>query len=195
MVIDGYRERAGAKLSQDRRYRWVLYRSWASTPHLGWIMLNPSTADATEDDPTIRRCIGFAQREGYGGIYVANLFGLRATDPSELADADDPVGRDTIGKGALNADGTPHYYDPWDYLVFCVRDVVVAWGAAGDRYAERVAEVVSLGDGWPMLCLGTTKDGHPRHPLYVRGDQPLEPWSLADSKHQRVPDTSPEEAQ
>lgn len=174
------RTAAGAQLSKDGRYRWSLWRTWDSSAHLGWIMLNPSTADAYEDDPTIRRCIGFAKREGYGGIYVANLFGLRATDPSELDAADDPVGRDTIGIGAANADGTPHYYDPWDYLRFVCSDVVAAWGTAGGRYPVRVNDVLRLSGGWPLLCLGTTKHGHPRHPLYMPGDAPLTRWEVAD---------------
>lgn len=168
-------ETAGAKLSRDGRYRWLLWRRWDRTKApLGWIMLNPSTADAHEDDPTIRRCIGFAKRDGYGGIYVANLFGYRATDPSELATVEDPVGRDTIGMGAANADGSPHYYDPFGYLIFACTDIVAAWGAGAPR--GRVDDVLVESGGWPLHCLGATKDGSPRHPLYVKGDQPLLRW-------------------
>lgn len=174
------RNPSGARISTDGRYRWVLWRTWDDTkPALGWIMLNPSTADHREDDPTIRRCIGFAKRDGYGGIRVANLFGLRATDPRALLDADDPIGRDTIGAGSLNADGSPHYYDPWSHLIFAVSDVVLAWGALDPSLRGRAAEVAA--DPWPdKFCLGTTKYGHPRHPLYVKGDARLIPWGATD---------------
>ena len=126
-------------------------------------MLNPSTADADQDDPTIRRCIGFARREGCGGIAVVNLFAWRATDPDELPILDDEkVGPDNAFYVANIAAG---------------RRVVIAWGAhfAAHPFATlRMLELlyrVSAG----VYCLGLTKDGKPRHPLYVRGDAPLVP--------------------
>lgn len=163
------RNPAGARLSTDTRYRWILWRHWDDTlPALGWIMLNPSTADATTDDPTIRRCIGFAKRDGYGGIRVANLYGLRATDPAELLDADDPIGQ---------PDGTRPgtQYDPWSYLIFACTDVVLAWGAVHRLLRDRADQVAAY-DWSHKLCLGATKHGQPRHPLYVKADQPLSPW-------------------
>src|SRR5881396_744410 len=83
----------GATFSRDRRYRYRLWRRWdRSRAVVAFVMLNPSTADAMHDDPTIRRCIGFARNWGFGGVDVVNLFALRATDPRALRRAHDPVG-------------------------------------------------------------------------------------------------------
>lgn len=150
----------GAELSPCGRYRYRLWRRWGEGAPLVWCMLNPSTADALEDDPTIRRCMGFARRDGHGGIEVANLFALRATDPSALAAADDPVGplNNAILLGTARAAGT----------------VVAAWGAhAAARERQHVALAYFVAVGARVLCLGATRGGEPRHPLYVRGDQPL----------------------
>jgi hypothetical protein len=76
-----------AVLSDDGRYRYRLSRRWTEGPTLHWVMLNPSTADADKDDPTIRRCVGFATHNGFGSISVCNLFALRATNPRELIPA------------------------------------------------------------------------------------------------------------
>jgi hypothetical protein len=151
----------GAVLSACGTYRYQLHRTWdASAPTLAWVMLNPSTADAEVDDPTIRRCIGFARRWHFGGIIVANLFALRATDPRELRAHGDPVGPDndrTLAEVARDAEA-----------------LVCAWGA--NTYAAARARVVRvmIGDAmrWPRvpLCLGVTKGNSPRHPLYVPGD-------------------------
>lgn len=127
------------------------------------VMLNPSTADATHDDPTIRRCIGFAKTAGAEGLRVVNFFALRSTDPDALANADDPV-------GPMND----------EYILTAAREsdrTVAAWSA--HPFASRRAGV-----GYDMLrkvdglleCWGTTKDGHPRHPLYVRSSIRLQPW-------------------
>ena len=129
-----------------------------------WIMLNPSTADAFADDPTIRRCASFARREGCGGIKVVNLFALRATDPRELRRHPDPVGACNDRVIDAHARGL----------------VVVAWGAGGalggrDADAARILEAA----GVTPVCLGVTAGGQPRHPLYVRGDTPLVPWRPA----------------
>jgi hypothetical protein len=154
----------GAALSDDGLYRYQLWRRWAEGPTACWVMLNPSTADAEQDDPTIRRCIAFSKREGMGALTVVNLFAYRATDPADLLhlEHDEAVGPgndDRIRDGAVGADR-----------------VIVAWGALLSRMRLRAAIVTTalLGVTDQMWCLGTTKDGHPRHPLYVRGDQPLE---------------------
>lgn len=154
----------GAEISTDGRYRHVLWRRWADTPRgdLGFILLNPSTADAIDDDPTVRRCVGFARRDGYGGIRIANLFDLRATHPVELINNPDPVGPKN---------------DPWARLVMACTTVVVGWGAVHKLLRWRVGQVVDLAGGWPMWCLGTTDGGDPRHPLYLRADTPLQPWT------------------
>lgn len=155
----GKGERSGAVISDCGRYRYVLTRHWLrGEGSVAFVMLNPSTADATIDDPTIRRCMGFAQRWGFGSLSVVNLYGLRATDPSALADADDPIGPDN---------------DDWLHETGWTADeVVLAWGAhrfAVKREREAV-ELLSRGRGERLKCLGLSANGHPRHPLYLRGD-------------------------
>ena len=152
--------RGTATLSGDRAYRYLLTRRWGDGPAMCWIMLNPSTADAAADDPTIRRCIGFARREGCGAIQVINLFALRAADSRELLTSPDPVGPG--GDGFLLA--RP--------LSACT---VAAWGAHGSLHG-RSAEVRALLAGVRLFCLGVTSGGEPRHPLYVRADVPLVPF-------------------
>lgn len=113
----GSRMVRGAKLSDDRLYRYGLWRKWDDRPKVMFIGLNPSTADEVEDDPTIRRCIGFANSWGYGGIVVANLFGFRATDPTALQKATDPIGPEN---------------DEWLYRLADEAALVVgAWGNGG----------------------------------------------------------------
>lgn len=154
-----------ARFSDDYLYRYSLTRRWAAVgPTCLFIMLNPSTADAFKTDPTITRCRGFAQREGCKGLTVLNLFSLRSTDPKALAAADDPVG--------------PHTATMFDCVLRTHDDllVIAAWGAhpfAAARAAEVAQRVRRL---HPLYCLGTTKAGHPRHPLYVKGDAPLMPY-------------------
>lgn len=161
---------SSAAISTCGTYRHWLRRRWDIGPTMGFIMLNPSTADADNDDPTIRRCISFARREGCGGILVANLFQLRATDPSALATHPDPFG--------------PHA----DHVLLDVAGesdgpLVAAWGAHSFA-AERAAYVTAM-IGIHCVCLGKTKDGHPRHPLYVRGTAPLVPLlEIANAEHE-----------
>lgn len=151
----------GALLSPCQRYRLTLHRCWGDGKTLLIVMLNPSTADANEDDPTIRKCIGFARRAGYGAIEVVNLFAFRATDPNALRSCPDPVGpgnRDLVLSAA--AEG----------------ECLFAWGASLPVWGQKWAtEVGSTGGG--HFCLGTTKDGHPRHPLMVPYKQPFVAWS------------------
>lgn len=165
-----------AVLSPDGLYRYRLDRHLGQCDdlvlpngRLCWIMLNPSTADAELDDPTIRRVRRFTVDNGYSDLAVVNLFAFRATDPSDLQLVDDPVGpaNDAFVAAAVLASEA----------------VVAAWGAAnpfGCRQAMRWriedVEYIVGSLGRPMVCLGTTKVGHPRHPLYVKADQPLEPW-------------------
>lgn len=151
-----------AIVSTDGRYRYTLDRWWGNGPRVLFVMLNPSTADATVDDPTIRRCMGFARSWGYDGITVWNLYAFRATNPRELDSAEDP-----IGIGHANE----------DHLWAIVHDgrtdlIVAAWGAkpGHGRYANRELAMQFAFHDYEVHCLGTTKDGHPRHPLYVRGD-------------------------
>lgn len=164
---------AGAKLSSNGVYRYALWRKWSHwEPLATFVMLNPSTADASIDDPTIRKCMGFARRWGAGGIWVVNLFAYRATDPRGLLSAGDPIG--------------PHN-DGWVKTAFqdidCTPLVVAAWGACGGAanqrlLAPRVSWFRSLARdlGVPLQCLGTTRTGAPRHPLMLAYDTPLRPW-------------------
>ena len=156
---------SGADLSSCGDYRYRLWRYWEPLYHhpMVFIMLNPSTADASVDDPTIRRCIGFAKREGHNGVEVVNLFAGRATKPADLFKMTDPSGPEWLTK-LRQVISTPEGCR-----------FVAAWGA--NPKAEKRAKTVarSFRDAnLPLLCLGTTKSGAPRHPLYVKGDQPLE---------------------
>lgn len=151
-----------AYVSDDGRYRWTLHRRWGGRSVAVFVMLNPSTADGTQDDPTIRRCMGFARRWGMGGITVVNLYAYRATKPADLWLADDPV-------GPLN-----------DYHITTQTEqaevVVAAWGA--NAKPERVEKVLALRGMEKLTALDLTKDGHPRHPLYLRADLEPQPWSM-----------------
>lgn len=155
---------SSANVSPCGRYRYWLERNWEKTPPMVFVMLNPSTADADHDDPTIRRCVGFARREGAGGVIVVNLFGFRATDPRELSQATDPVGpknATAIGEALLVA------------AVF-EKPVICAWGS--HKFANEQAKLIrcrSIDFNIELACLGQTKSGAPRHPLYIRRDQPL----------------------
>jgi len=158
-----------AEISHCGTYRYVLSRpSIVRFPEKGtalFCMLNPSTADATVDDPTIRRCRGFAKDWFCNGFTVVNLYALRATDPRELWKHPDPVG--PANDGWLKS--LAHEYG----------DVVCAWGA--NAREDRVRHVVGLflSVGARLWHLGLTKAGAPRHPLYIRADQPLERWTPA----------------
>jgi hypothetical protein len=157
--------RSGATISADGKYRYRLWRSWANGKSLVFVMLNPSTADAREDDPTIRKCLGFAKRLGYGRLEVVNLFAWRATDPRELSKVAEPIGLEN------------------DQMILercSAADLVIAaWGATKgvNRLVERrIREVSSLfrSAGVAPSCLGRSKDGQPRHPLMLAYDTPLE---------------------
>ena len=151
---------SGATISECGLYRYSLWRQWGPGPICTFIMLNPSTADAVEDDPTIRRCVGFAKREGCGGILVENLFAFRATKPADMIAADDPVGpeNDTRIRVAMRMAARHDW------------PVIAAWGA--HKFAEkRGAEIASWYDD--LKCLKKSKSGAPGHPLYIKGDAPL----------------------
>lgn len=156
-----------AVMSQNGRYRYMLTRELCGMDRpLTFIMLNPSTADAQDDDPTIRRCIGFANRERAHSLIVVNLYAWRATKPKDLPMFDNagfgpsPVGPDNdacILRAARGSRGR----------------VVCAWGANAER--SRILQVCTMlrQEKVELMCLGTTKHGQPRHPLYVKADQPL----------------------
>lgn len=155
-----------AEISEDGIYRYSLERWWGEKLEkknpLVFCMLNPSTADAENDDPTIRRCIGFARREGRNGIIVVNVFALRATDPKEIQACRDRGG-DPVGL---------ENYSFLSEVAKKYKEVVLAWGAHKAKEASRAAEIF-YNYGAKTMCLGKTKHDLPRHPLYVRADQPL----------------------
>ncbi|MBO0700357.1 MAG: DUF1643 domain-containing protein [Zavarzinella sp.] len=149
-----------AAISRCGRYRWWLRRSIAggSGEVVCFLMLNPSTADHRRDDPTIRRCMGFARAWGYPVLEVRNLFAWRATDPRELLTAPDPTGGPR-GDRELRA-------------VVGADLVTVAWGGWVPFARDR--EALALLAGRRLMCLGRTQNGQPRHPLYLRADTRLE---------------------
>ena len=160
--------RSDAVFSDCRKYRFALWRVWDDVlPSVMFIGLNPSTADESANDPTLTRCIRYAQSWGYGGVCMANLFAFRATDPKVMMSASDPVGADN---------------DQW--LLELSQNsglVVAAWGNTG-RYMERSAHVKSL---IPNLhCLKCNKSGEPAHPLYQKADtQPVKLLASLDGPH------------
>lgn len=190
-MLSAYIE-AGADISPDGVYRYRLWREWRNHPSPSkwrwwknddgsavvdgtgkpvgepesvlFVMLNPSTADGKTDDPTIRKCVGFARRWGYDRIDVANLFAYRATNPQvllRLPEHNDPFGvrnQEVIERLAHDC-----------HLIVC------AWGTHGNHLGQN--ETVR---GWlegctskPLHALGFSKDGHPRHPLMVSYSTPL----------------------
>lgn len=147
----------GAILSDEAepKYRFVLARRWGpSGRRVNFIMLNPSTADGLIDDPTIRRCMGYARAWGYDGLTVTNLFALRSTNPGRLMRAADPIGHkndEIIGHQALAAD-----------LVVC------AWGSHGNLFnRDRIVRRNLDGLGLSLHYLKLTDKGAPNHPLYL----------------------------
>ena len=160
-------ERGTAWFSPDRTYRYLLTRRWdVLAPVMSFIMFNPSKAGAAATDPTVTRCCGFARRERCGGIEVGNLHALCATNPDDLRGHPDPVGPDN--DAMLE-----------DLARLATGPVVAAWGALNTNGRDLAVARVFTRLGVPLYCLGTTKGGHPRHPLYVRGDAPLIPWEAA----------------
>lgn len=154
-----------AVMSPCEQYRYRLARQWEENGKaMTFVMLNPSTADAELDDPTIRRCIGYAQREACGGLRVVNLFAYRATDPAQLQRASDPVG----------PDNDQHLVKVFQHALYHNAPIVAGWGKHGwlnGRAQEVEALAASL--GVRFRCLGQNRDGSPVHPLYQPADARL----------------------
>ncbi|MDR0576996.1 MAG: DUF1643 domain-containing protein [Candidatus Accumulibacter sp.] len=154
---------SNARISTCGTYRYLLSRVWGDAPPAVFIMLNPSTADAVKNDPTIDRCERRGRKMGHGGLIVANLFALRSADPAKLFRHPDPVGPGNdaaILEAVANAG-----------IVIC------AWGRAG-KWQGRDAAVLALlrGAGVEPRALSFNKNGTPRHPLYVSYDKTPEAW-------------------
>lgn len=152
-----------AKTAAEGLYRYCLTRTWSDRlPCIGFVMLNPSTADATKDDPTIRRCVNFARTWGYGGIEVGNLFAYRTSDPKVLRRVSDPIGSEN------------------DFYLLQIQQrvekIVVAWGNSGSWQQRDRSILRLLSRSQILYCLGVTLAGQPRHPLYAKEDTVLIPY-------------------
>lgn len=145
-------------------WRYSLTRVWdASGPRLTFVMLNPSTATEVQNDPTVERCERRARALGFGAFRVCNIFAFRATDPKVMRAAADPVGPrndEALVEGAA-----------WSGRVVC------AWGAHGAHLGRgAAAERLLRASGAALFHLGLSRDGHPKHPLYIGYGVPLQPW-------------------
>ncbi|WP_309386052.1 DUF1643 domain-containing protein [Cerasicoccus frondis] len=142
-----------ATFSPCRRWRYDLWRRWGKGDYCMFIGLNPSTADETQNDPTIRRCINFARDWGYDALCMTNLFGFRATDPRVMKEVSHPQGPENVATIRRLAEDAGI--------------VVAAWGVHGVHRMQNQRVVNALKDVCELKCLGQTKDGHPKHPLYI----------------------------
>jgi hypothetical protein len=153
--------KATATFSDCGRYRYLLRRRWNEGPNCLFIGLNPSTATADSDDATVRKCVALARTWGFSGIAMANLFAVRCRYPQILSTHRDPVGPDN-DRFLLPAVKQAH-------------TIVAMWGNHGlksyGKLARRDQYILSLRDDW--RCIGITKHGAPRHPLYVANSSPL----------------------
>ena len=151
-----------ATFSEDRKYRYTLYREWNQQKGMVMIIgLNPSTADETKDDPTIRRCLNFAKDWGFGRLMMVNLFAIRGTDPQILKEVSDPIGPQN------------------DFYLKSMAEksdlIIGAWGVDG-VYKNRGVTIKKLIPD--MNCLGITKNGQPKHPLYLKKDTKWMEWNI-----------------
>ncbi|MBW4580552.1 MAG: DUF1643 domain-containing protein [Tildeniella nuda ZEHNDER 1965/U140] len=155
--------RTGAEFDPTGHYRYLLWRSWdQQADRVGFVMLNPSRADAVVNDPTLRRCLGFARSWGYGALEVVNLFAYCSADPTALCRVADPIGSENDRYLAAFAQRVDH--------------IILAWGNGG-ALRSRDRAVMTLLDGRkPVSCLGMTKLGQPRHPLYSQREVQRAAW-------------------
>lgn len=147
---------SGAIFSPDGKYRYELHRKWGEGPILNSIGLNPSRAGNENDDPTIRREVGFAMGWGYGALYKYNLFAFISSDPKALCSNPDPIGPDNNG-----------------YLKNLKGDVLICWGSWNMSFIWMRAALVKQILKNPY-CLGRNPDGEPKHPLYLPSTTKLE---------------------
>lgn len=158
-----------ASFSPCRNWRYTLHRQWEDGPAVAFLMFNPSTADESQDDPTIRKCRGFAQRWGYGRMVIVNLFAIRGTDPKIVMKSSDPV-------GPMN----DHHIVK---ATAGCRELIAAWGCGGHMKGNRALRpgaVMSMlaSAAIPVNCLGYSADGSPRHPLMLAYTTPREEFTV-----------------
>jgi hypothetical protein len=162
------RMRSGAVFDRSEHYRYTLWRKWDdAAPRILFVMLNPSRANEEINDQTIRTCIGFAMHQNFGSMEVVNLFAYRTSDPRMLMRARNPIGEEN---DAFILEG-------------CQRSstIVLAWGNHGkhlDRSNSVISDLVRQ-TTQDLVCLGTTKEGFPRHPLYVKRTTDLTPYLIS----------------
>ena len=157
--------KSGAVFSDCRMYRYALWRMWDGDKPLVMIIgLNPSTADEKVNDPTIIRCISFASSWGYGGVCVTNLFGFRATSPTQLKAHHDPIGKEN---------------DAWVHeMAKGAAITVAAWGNHG-KFLNRSLELLPSLE--QLHCIKMNKSGEPAHPLYLKAE--LKPFPMIPRQH------------
>ena len=161
------------KFSECKTYRYALRRTFANitrrshAKYVAWIMLNPSTADESNNDPTIERCERYARRWGYDGIIIANLFALRSTDPKALYEHPDPIGPDN---------------DLYIHSAALASDLLIAEWGVHSKLKKREETVLSLLRHDNLYALKVTKGGHPSHPLYLRSDLKPTLWRASDTR-------------
>lgn len=158
---------AGALFDDSRVHRYQLWRRWGAGRAVMFVCLNPSTADERVDDPTVRRCVRFTQAWGYGAMTMGNLYAYRASSPQALQHNPDAVGEENDAHLRLMAADAAL--------------VVAAWGVGGALDEAHTAHCTQLllhahDSGSGLRCLGKTRGGHPRHPLYLPGTAALEAW-------------------
>lgn len=157
-------EQSGADFSPCKKYRYRLWRTWDDQPPAVFVMLNPSTADEVENDPTVERCERRARAMGFGGLRVANIFALRSTDPSALYQHADPIGPGNDAAILESVTGAG--------LVIC------AWGGHGILNGRGAAVLSMLRRaGITPHYLKLNNDGTPKHPLYVGYDVKPQVWN------------------
>ena len=156
-----------ATYSNCETYRYALTRTWDDNgARVNFLMLNPSTATEVQNDPTVERCERRARALGFGAFRVTNIFALRATDPRDMRAAADPIG---AGNDAAILEAAD-----WATQVVC------AWGTHGAHMGRGIAvEALLRPTGVPLLHLGLSKAGHPKHPLYISYTTQPEPWHPA----------------
>lgn len=169
-----YQNFSGATFSDCEKYRYALWRIWDdSREKLNFIMLNPSTADHEKNDPTITRCIDFAKRWRFGGVYITNLFAYRATNPADMM---------IMGQDAIEEPGST--FNQYHLMKFAKQSgkVVCAWGVHGEFLQRDTAVIKMLREHLygsnihELLCFGKNQNGTPKHPLYLLLDTQAEPF-------------------
>ena len=171
-----------AKFSSCNRYRYKLGRYWDNTkPRVIFCLLNPSTADAYKNDPTIRRCINYAIRWQYGGLEILNIFAYRATNPKDMLSSPiDPVGEynhDAFKQAIKQTRDHFNEINEYENDYYNPR-VICGWGTHGTHQdqGEHALDWLER-EGATILALDTTKAGLPKHPLYLKADLLPSPYS------------------